>query len=244
MAMRYSDPYKDDKFGKVKGDKRLEWFQVYFDEGKLHKTDDGYALDAHFTGYQGVQHSFGKNGEQAPAGLAVLHIYAKEHEVRKSTGKKDDNGKWIYESHKEQPSIYEAWLCKHIEDNPAVWLPESQSISGNITFPLNPQVASMSESQQSEYFATCYQISSVPTTDKVPEWQEKQPYRRNGFGGKGVSIEDKVNFLKQELRETVDPSNTTANFSLGQLVYLLVEQHREQEQFLVCYMDLLKAVAS
>ncbi|MGF1542862.1 MAG: hypothetical protein ACFCU5_20870 [Pleurocapsa sp.] len=245
MSIKYSDPYGQDSFGKIKGDKRMVWFKVYFDEGKLYKQDDSYVLAANLTGSEGVSHSFGMQGESAPKGLATLSIHGKEYEERKSTGKKDDRGKWIYETFKSQPSVFEQWLYQQIENNPAFWLPEGKSISGNLTFPLDPQVILMPETQRIEFFKTCYQISEVATTDKVPEWKPKAPYRANSYGGKGTTIEDKVKFLKQELIATSGNQDVIGSeSSIGVLFSVLLDQHREDEQFLVLYTDLLKAIVS
>jgi hypothetical protein len=245
VSIKYSDPYKDDKFGKLKGNKCLTWFKVYFNEGKLYKQDDGYVLAANFTDFEGISHSFGNQGEQARGGLAVLSIYAKEYEERKSTGKQDDRGKWIYETVRVKPSIFEQWLCEQIEDNPSFWLPEnSQNISGNITFPLDPQVASMSEEVRASFFPTSYQISTVPKSDKLPEWKPKTPYRAGGgYGAKGATIEDKVAFVKQELIATIGDT-ATDSMSIAQLTASLVAKYRNDEQFLVIYTDLIKAIAS
>jgi hypothetical protein len=246
LSIKYSDPFRDDKFGKLKGNKCLTWFKVYFNEGKLYKQDDGYILAANFTGFEGVSASFGTQGEQATSGLAVLPIYAKEYEERKSTGKQDDKGKWVYETVKVKPSIFEQWLCKQIEDNPSFWLPDgNQNISGNITFSLDPQVASMADDTRGSFFTTCYQISTVSKSDKLPEWKPKTPYRgANGYGAKGVSIEDKVAFLKKELVATIGGTLVAEDMSIGSLTGFLIDLHKDNEQFLVIYTDLIKAICA
>lgn len=244
MTITYSDPYKDAKFGKLKGEKCLNWFQIWFNEGKLYKIDDGYMLVAHSTGFHGVTHSF---SEKRPPekGLVELPIYAKDYEVRKSTGKKDDNGKWIYESFPQKASLFEMWLCKQIEDNPSFWLPENQHISGNISFVIDPQVQHLPEEQRASLFATSYQISTVPVTDNLPKWEvKKNNYRKGGYGNNGVSLEARLSFVKKDLIDTLAAGWADESCSVGMLVKQLLAEFPQDEAFIACYIDLLKAVSS
>lgn len=39
VELRYLDPYKDDPFGKIRGDKANTYFEVHFDEGKIYEEE-------------------------------------------------------------------------------------------------------------------------------------------------------------------------------------------------------------
>jgi hypothetical protein len=47
MVVKYLDPYKDDVYGKLRGDKADAYLKVTFDEAKVYKTDDAYILAAY-----------------------------------------------------------------------------------------------------------------------------------------------------------------------------------------------------
>ncbi len=87
MTVKYLDPYKDDKYGKLKGDKSEAYFGVTFKEAVVHKTDDAYIIAGYATSYKGITRSF-KPEQSLTPGLCAVPIYGKEYEIRK----KDKDG--------------------------------------------------------------------------------------------------------------------------------------------------------
>ena len=244
MSIKYSDPYGDSKFGKIQGEKPFNWFRVYFNEGKLYKDDDGYVLTANFTGTDGIQHSY--SAKEVPSKFtAVLHLYEKDYEIRRSTGKKDEKGSWIYETISQQASLFEKWLCKHIEDNPAQWMPESQNIGGNISFPINPQVESMEEASRDRYFAASFQVSTVRVSGDLPKWEGKRYNNRKSKSNyQEASLGDKAKFVKQDLAATISGDWDTDDLSVGTLLAMLQDEYGENVRFVRRYIDILKAIVS
>ena len=107
MTVKYLDPYKDDPYGKLKGDKAEVYFKVSFDEAKVYSTDDSYVVAAFVTAYSGIVRSF-KPADPILPGLCAIPIYGQEYEIRE----KDSSGNW--NGVKYQPSVFEKSLYEYI----------------------------------------------------------------------------------------------------------------------------------
>ncbi len=235
--IKYFSPWKEEVYGKIRGDKTKAGFKVYFSEAKLLETEEGYILYGWFTGYEGVEKAY-KPEEGMQAGLCVLPIYSKTYEVRQ----KGKDGK--YESVKFEPSVFEKWLCDEIKANPDSWMPEGKAIGGNITFTPDSGVAVLPDNVKPQVFRQSFDFETVESTDKVPEYVPKTPQRKGsgGYGSRGISLEEKTAFLKKELAGAVNLKDMPEDVSIAQLVAGAVEYYKDNEKFLVVYFDLLKAI--
>jgi hypothetical protein len=131
--MKYYSAYKEEPYGKLKGDKKDFLFQANYQEAKVTSTDTGYVLYGKLEGLVGVMPAFGSALPQE-LGYCEIPIYSKEYSIRTSTGKKDNDGKWIYAEEPFQPSGFEVELSKHIQNNPQHWMAAEKSLKGTITF--------------------------------------------------------------------------------------------------------------
>ncbi|WP_319418867.1 hypothetical protein [Pleurocapsa sp. FMAR1] len=147
MTVKYLDPYKDDPYGKLRGDKAEAYFKISFDEAKVYSTDDAYIVAAFITNYSGVVRSFKASDALLP-GLCAIPIYGREYEIRG----KDANGNW--QGVKYQPSVFEKALYDHIKVHEAFFIPPSGGIKGELTFVPNGICASMDEAALNALVAT------------------------------------------------------------------------------------------
>ena len=90
MPLLYSDPYKDNKFGKIKGDKKDEYFKAVFDEAKFYKHENSYILAGQFTAFFGVARAY-KPELGLKAGLVEIPIYGSEYEIRQKKSYSESN---------------------------------------------------------------------------------------------------------------------------------------------------------
>lgn len=245
MSIYYSDPYKDNKFGKLKGDKKQSYFKVGFTEVKLYKHENAYIIAGQFNNYMGVQHSYTGASTIEP-GLCEMPIYGSEYDYRQKkpgTGIKDVKAE--YETIQLQPSIAELLLYKHIEDNPSVYL-EGNSFKGDITFYPDDNYTSMNEVDRLAHVLNFTNLENIPTSGQYPEWIPPKPYSKtNSYGGyRGISLEEKLTFLKSELAETVNEHTIRSDKTLPIAAYIhaILEENSDNERFLVTYFDLLKAL--
>lgn len=238
MTVAYLDPYKDDPYGKLKGDKSDCWFKVNFDEAKLFAVPDGYIIAGHFTGYAGVVRAF-KPAEALNPGLCALPIYSKEYEIRE----KDADGNW--KNVKYQPSIAEEMLCRIITDRKITWNAIEGNIGGEIAFNPDAQLSSLDAPSIKNLLIESTKINSVAPTGKLPEYKlPTGDSQRKGWGGaKSVTPDEKMEFVKKELCHSISASGFTAENSLGVLIQQMILEHQNSESFLDYYFDVLTATA-
>ncbi len=75
----YSDPWKENPYGKLKGDMTQVWAGLIFDDGKLYHHEDTYILCANFTGFEGaVVRSFKPEQPINFPALATWTIHGKD----------------------------------------------------------------------------------------------------------------------------------------------------------------------
>jgi hypothetical protein len=236
MTIKYLDPYKEDLYGKLRGDKAEAYFKASFDEAKIHQTDNAYILAGFVTAYSGVVRSY--KAEQAlTPGLCAIPIYGSEYEIRQ----KDVSGQWI--AVKYQPSVYEKALYETIKTHEGIWIPDGKAISGEIAFVPNGMCGGMDEVALQGLVAQNNKISITDLTGKLPSYTPPSDnnQRKNGAGWKGIGLEDKLAFIKKELVDSIAANGFTVENSLGCLTDQMLLEHTD-ENFQQIYFDMLMAV--
>ena len=236
MPVLYLDPYKDDPYAKLRGEKNNEYFSVAFDEAKIYPIDNGYYLAAWVTMYQGIIRSF-KPENPINAGLCAIPVYSSEYEIRQKV-----NGE--YQTTKYQPSIFEKCLCEDIEAKKSEWIGDDKVIKGTVTHVPDAMLKNLDVLSLGEITNKNASISVTEATGKLPEYKPPTNYsNKKGGGGyfRGASAEDKLNLVKKELVEFLDTPPFTEEKSLGVLVEALYVQRSENTEFLTFYLDLLAA---
>ena len=127
MAFLYQDPWKDDPYGKCKGDKSTDYFEISFDEAKIHPIENGYILAAYVTSYSGVLRSF-KPEQAIEPGLCAIPFYSGDFELRAKV-----NGEYV--TTKYQPSKFEKAICQRIKENEANLVGDGKFVKGKIIHP-------------------------------------------------------------------------------------------------------------
>jgi hypothetical protein len=237
LTVKYLDPYKDDPYGKLKGDKADTWFKINFDEAKLYPTDSGYILAGFFTGYAGIIRNF-KASEPLVPGLCALPIYSQEYEL----WEKGDDGK--SKPVKYQPSKFEKALSAYIESTKANWIPEGKNIGGEISFSPDAQVQNFRETDLPQFVTSSCKIEPIGSSGKLPEYTPPNTGSFTKGSGKsyGVSPVDRLAFVKKELCNSIAADWGKEDSSLGLLVNQMILEHKEDETFLAVYFDLLRAI--
>ncbi len=191
----YSDPWKDNPYGKLKGDMTQVWAGLIFDNGKLHHHEDTYVLCANFTRFEGaVVRSFKpENPIEFPL-LAVWVIHSKDYTERQKN--KDTNK---YEEVSCKASIHEKLLYQAIADNPQ-WL--EKEIKGKITHSPNGQYQ---DKEQQVLPQGSMSIEVIEPLGKLPEWTPPTKQSRgNGNWSNKASLSDKATWLKRELAQGLE----------------------------------------
>jgi hypothetical protein len=236
MTVKYLDPYKDDPYGKLKGDKADTWFKVNFDEAKIYPIENGYMLAGYFTSYAGIIRNF-KASEPLAPGLCALPIYSQEYEL----WEKGDDGK--SKPVKYQPSKFELALCTYIGANSSSWMPEGKNIAGEISFSPDAQVSSFRAEDLTQFVTNSCKIEPIGSSGKLPEYTPPSTgaFKKGSGKSYGMSPEDRLAFIKKELCDSTAANWATEQSTLGVLVKQMVAEHENDESFLAIYFDLLKA---
>lgn len=239
MTVKYCSPWKDDKHGKLKGDKSETWFKFNFDEGIIYPTDNGFVLLAYVTAWYGVVAAY-RPEDGADLGACAIPIYKEQYEIRT----KDSSG--TYKSVNTQPSIFEKALCNEIETNKGKWMPEGKAIGGNIAFSPNAQLMGMDAEMLKSLMLTSCTIETVPVTGKLPEYKvATSNYRKSDYKGYSKTTpQDKLAFLKKELVESISASWATEECCLAVLVEQVISEHNQDSTFLTPYFQLMKGIIS
>ena len=239
MNVKYLDPYKDDPYGKLRGDKANAYFEIYFDEAKLHEVENGYILAAYVNQYQGITRNF-KPENPLEQGLCAIPFYNDEYEIRQKI-----NGNW--EGVKHQPSLFEKAFCDYVKKNPDIFLPEGKGLIGKIAHVPNGMCANKDAEQLEELVKSSVQIESIPLVGLLKPYTPPQSFQRRSSGGgysKGVSMDDKMSFVKKQLIAEVGDDSLNEDTTLGVLIDQMVKNYPMDTDFLVLYFDTLQAIIS
>lgn len=236
MTVKYLDPYKDDPYGKLRGDKAEAYVKVTFDEAKIYSTDNTYWLAAYVTSYQGVIRNYKPNETLMP-GLCAIPIYDAEYEIRQ----KDANGQW--EGVKYQPSIYEKALYDYISQNEALFVPKGKVISGELSFMPNGMVASIDATALNGMVRSNSQVAVVEPTGKLPPYTPPSAsnFKKGSSFSRGASSEDKIAFLKKQMVADVRDTALKEEHTFISIVKQVIDENSTDERFLDTYFDLLMA---
>jgi hypothetical protein len=237
MTVAYLDPYKDDPYGKLKGDKADCWFKINFDEARLYPIDTGYILAGFVTGYAGVVRSF-KASEPLTPGLCAVPIYNKEYEIRE----KDKDGNW--QGVKYQPSLAESTICQLIDTHKSTFLVDNMGIGGEISFSPDAQLQAFDEPMLKQFIKDSCKVETVTLTGKLPPYTppSSNGQKKGWSGSKGVSLDEKLEFIKKELISSVAAIGFTTENSLAVLTEQMILEHQNDDRFLGIYFDMLMAI--
>lgn len=238
MVVKYLDPYKEDLYGKLRGDKADAYIKVVFDEAQVHKAEDSYILAAFVTEYHGVVRSFKPEDPLTP-GLCAIPIYGQEYEIRT----KDKGGNWV--GVKYQPSKFEKALYENIKANESTWLPEGQGIKGELSFPLDVMCASMDTAALNAMVAANSKIEAVSLTGKLPAYTLPTAGFQRKANGKsyGLSPEERILFIKEQICKDLAASGFTVDNSLPLLINQMITEHPMDGDCVQIYFDTLTACA-
>jgi hypothetical protein len=238
MAVKYLDPYKDDVYGKIRGDKSDAYFKVAYDEGKVYKTEDAYILAAFVTQYESVVRNFKPENPLTP-GLCAIPIYGQEYEIRQ----KDKDGNWT--GVKYQPSKLEKALYEVIKTHESLWMPEGQGIRGELSFLPDGMCGQMDAPIVTSTLASNNNIMLVPLTGRLPEYTPPNNNAQRKGGGKsyGLSPEDRILFVKKQICSDLAADGFTVDNSLPLLISQLKLEHPMHEDDVQTYFDILTACA-
>ena len=236
----YSDPWKENPYGKLKGDMTQVWAGLIFDDGKLYHHEDTYVLCANFTGFEGaVVRSFKPEQPINFPALATWTIHGKDYTERQ---KNKDTEK--YETVACKASIHEKLLYQAISDNPQ-WL--EKEIKGKISHCADGQY----QGKEDKLIEGSIAIEVIEPLGKLPEWTPPKPFSKNSSGSwsNKASLEDKATWLKKELAQGLVGELLREKYvkqppCVHTLVKEIVQQHKDDEMFLGAYFDLLKGILS
>ncbi len=238
----YSDPFKDNPYGRLQGEMSSVWCTFEFSEAKLYHHEDSYVLAANFTKLENVVRSYKPEQTIDLPVKAVWTIHNKDYQVRK----KNDQGK--YENQTYKASIHEKLLYQHITDNPNQWLEEGKAIKGKITHLNNGSYEMQGNNHQLPI--NSFQIEQIPLSGTLPDWTPpKSKGSWSGGNNGGVSLDEKVKFLRKELLDTMHNDRLKKQFvesapPISTLLWEVVQQYDQNEMFLASYVDLLKSLVS
>ena len=237
MPVLYSDPWKDNHYGKLKGEKQDTYFNISFDEARAYNTETGYVFCAYITSYSGVTHSFKAVNPLEP-GLCTIPVHNSEWESREKV-----LGEWNTVKH--EPSKFEKALCDCIFRNENLFLNDTMGFKGSIGFVPDAMCASLDDGAMKTLVDQNVNVEPTPFTGKLPAYVPPKTYRKgnnNGSYSKGASVEDKLKLIKKELVAFSENDHASETNSLGQLVMQVWSEHVTEEDFLNHYFDVLTAV--
>ncbi len=236
MTVKYLDPYKDDKYGKLKGDKSESYFGVTFSEAVVHKTDDAYIIAGHVTKYVGVTRSF-KPGAPLLDGWCAVPIYGKEYEIRK----KDKDDKWT--SEKITPSLFEKALYGLIQKNEDDWMPHNAAITLKLTHLPNEMCDEKDVTEMATFVFANVHLQQVDLSGSLPEYTPpSNNYKGKGSGKSwGMSPDQRMDFIKKQLQADIKADDYKEGRTLAELVDQMILEHADNENFITIYYDLLIA---
>lgn len=238
MNVKYLNPYKDDPYGKIRGDKRETYFAVHFEEAKVYKTDDSYILVGKANHFQGIVRSYNASVPLEEE-LVALPIYGKDYEIRS----KDSKGEW--QSTTVKPSVFEKLCYNLIARNENVWTEEDKGFSFKFTHIPDGMVTSQSDAAKETTLTQNFTGTPVVLSGDLPEYTPPKNYRANGKGGKsyGLSPEQRVESIKTQLKKDIDPLAVTDDMELAALMKQFITENAGTPGLVDVYFRTLAACA-
>ena len=237
MSVLYSDPYKDNPYGKLKGDKKDAFFKVSFDEGKFHRVDDGYVLTAFCTAYDGITRSY-KPELGINHGLCEIPFYNTEYEL---AYKKDGS----YVTSKHQPSIFEKAICAYLDNNIDVMQSNDKVLTGIVGHLPDDMCSSLTSETLEVFLKQNINVESIPALGFLKPWtpsKNKGNYNSKGSYSSGITMTEKLAFIKQQLCDSIKLGTPTEDESLAELTMRFKNEHAQDAAFLSIYFDMLMAI--
>jgi hypothetical protein len=225
MVVKFLDPYKDDKYGKIRGDKSDCYFKVTFSEAKVYKTDDAYIIAGEVSAYEGVTRSYKPELFLEP-GLCALPIYGQEYEIRRK-----DGNDWITD--KVKPGIFELAAYNWIKQHEASWMDDSKTFTGSFTNPPDGMIADHTQPKLEQLVDTNLSFEDITPTGKLESYEPPKTYGSNGKGGGksyGMQPSEKYEWIKKQLATDIISPAFTGNESMIKLIeQVLIEQPMEND---------------
>ena len=230
----YQDPWKDDPYGKLKGDKSQAFSRLVFEEGKFYKTDNAYIIAGKITQYTNVVRSYKPELGIMP-GLCAVPIYGEEYEIRR----KDDSGKWVGD--KTQPSAFEQALYKRIKGEEKVWLDENINWEGQLSFVPNMMLENNTQEQIDQLIDANCLLQGMTPTGNLPAYSPPKTYRGNSSSGKtyGMSPEQKLEWFKKQIKDDTTLGAQPSTNSLIDIVDAYYQENKEREASVAITIDIL-----
>ena len=235
MTVKYWSPWKDDPYGKLKGDKSEAYFGVTLSEAQIYKTEDAYYIAGNATNYINVLKQY-KPSDPMPFGLVALPIYGKPYEIRAKNDKGD------YESSEYQPSKFEKVLYEKLA------LKESEVVGENTFWSVefmhmpNGMLGAASDAEIKQMVENNVIFEPVTSSGVLAKYTPPKNYSNNRSYSKsyGVSPEQKLEFIRKQLAGDIKDESFNSETSLYQLIeQMLVENPLEQETT-VLYFEMLR----
>ena len=219
----YQDPWKDDPYGKLKGDKSQAFSRLVFEEGKFYKTDNAYIIAGKITQYTNVVRSYKPELGIMP-GLCAVPIYGEEYEIRR----KDDSGKWVGD--KTQPSAFEKALYSRIKGEEKVWLDENINWGGQLSFVPNMMLENNTQEQIDQLIDANCLLQGITPTGKLPAYSPPKTYRGNSSSGKsyGMTPDQKLEWLKKQIKDDTTLGAQASTDSLIDIVDAYYIENKER----------------
>ena len=237
MPVLYSDPYKDNPYGKLKGDKKDAFFKISFDEGKFYQTDDGYILTAFCTSFDGITRSY-KPELGIEHGLCEIPFYNTEYEL---AYKKDGN----YVTSKHQPSTFEKAICAYLDKYIDTYQSDGKVLTGLIGHLPDDMCSNLTSETLEVFLNQNVVIEPIQPLGFLKPWtppKSKASYSGKGGYSKGASMTEKLAFIKQELCDSIKLGSPTEDESLAELTMRFKNEHAQDAAFLSIYFDMLMAI--
>jgi hypothetical protein len=117
-------------------------------------------------------------------------------------------------------------------------------IGGEISFSPNAQLQGFDKPMLTQFIKDSCKVETVALTGKLPEYTPPSNNGQNkSWGGsKGVSLDEKLQFVKKELVTSVAAAGFTVENSLAVLTDQMILEHQNDERFLEIYFDMLMAI--
>ncbi|MGK7937222.1 MAG: hypothetical protein AB4206_15765 [Xenococcaceae cyanobacterium] len=231
MVQTYLDPWKEAKYGKLKGKKQDDYFKVEFNEGKFYPTDEGYILMADVTKYKGVVRAFKPEVPLEP-GVCAIPIYKTTYEIWE---KKDKESKAT--PVKCQPSLSERNLASHLNSV----IDKDKTYQGAIAFLPDDQLSDLSAEEIMTNIERNCQLVETESTGNLPEYVASNGTSKKSGGSYRISPSEKLTWLKKELVSAIKDAGYNQEMSLIDLTDQIVSES-EDDNTLAIYVDFVKAI--